>query len=192
MNELETIQKSQLLDDVTFIHEHSEQLQQTLLKQQMFRTKTEMNISVLNGIDHPTPASKYWQCVREQAGMYGSLIQMSFDYRRKAYEVEKLRMPGASTLARIEIEEGEYAMFNMRMQAQDRLREIEMWQNKMDELDDGSFDTENVDTHQLESYNKRFRLQAEIMGANGSPVENSNLLGQLRTSEQLLNNKAIS
>ncbi len=32
-------------------------------KRQVFRTETEMRLSVLNDGKHPTPASKYWQAV---------------------------------------------------------------------------------------------------------------------------------
>ena len=34
-------------------------------KKQIFRTETEMRVSVLNDAKHPTNASKYWQSVRE-------------------------------------------------------------------------------------------------------------------------------
>ena len=36
-------------------------------KKQVYRTETEMRLSVLNDAKHPTPAAKYWQSVREQS-----------------------------------------------------------------------------------------------------------------------------
>ena len=43
-----------------------EELTDTWTKKQIFRTETEMRVSVLNDGKHPTQASKYWQSVREQ------------------------------------------------------------------------------------------------------------------------------
>ena len=54
------------------------QLQTELLenwsKRQIWRTETEMEVSVLNDHKHPTRASKYWQCIREQAVFFENLI----------------------------------------------------------------------------------------------------------------------
>ena len=47
-----------------FLSELKEELQDTIQKVQKYRTETEMRVSVLNDASHPTPASKYWQCVR--------------------------------------------------------------------------------------------------------------------------------
>ena len=59
-------------------------------KKQIFRTETEMRISVLNDAKHPTPASKYWQSVREQSAHFDAMMGLSFDLRRNT--VEKLRL----------------------------------------------------------------------------------------------------
>jgi hypothetical protein len=58
-----------------------------------------------------------------------------------------------------------------------------MWSKIKNELDDGSFDTRNVNTHQLISYTVQFAL----MAANTDPAqmtgpESQNLLGQLQSS----------
>ena len=50
------------------------ELQDTWIKNQMFRTETEMRVSVLNDLKHPTVAAKYWQAVREQNVMFEQLI----------------------------------------------------------------------------------------------------------------------
>ena len=42
------------------------ELRDTWNKKQIFRTETEMRMSVLQDYKYPTKASKYWQCVREQ------------------------------------------------------------------------------------------------------------------------------
>jgi hypothetical protein len=42
----------------------------------------------------------------------------------------------------------------MELTAKDRMREIRLWSQLKKEVDDGTFDKENVNTHQLESYHK--------------------------------------
>ncbi len=51
-------------------------------KKQIFRTETEMRVSVLNDGKHPTHASKYWQSVREMSAQFNALVDMSFDIKR--------------------------------------------------------------------------------------------------------------
>ena len=51
-------------EDAQKIIELKDELTDTWTKKQIFRTETEMRISVLNDCKHPTAASKYWQSVR--------------------------------------------------------------------------------------------------------------------------------
>ena len=51
-------------------------------KRQVFRTETEMRLSVLNDGKHPTPAAKYWQAVREQSVFFDNMMALSFEFRR--------------------------------------------------------------------------------------------------------------
>ena len=60
-------------------------------KKQIFRTETEMRISVLNDAKHPTDASKYWQSVREMGAMFDALMGLSFDMRKNAVVAERLQ-----------------------------------------------------------------------------------------------------
>src|SRR6056300_996898 len=66
------------------------ELKDTWTKKQIFRTETEMRISVLNDGKHPTQASKYWQSVREQNAMFEALMGLSFDLRRQ--EIKRLKL----------------------------------------------------------------------------------------------------
>ena len=61
------ITQSSILEqkDIDSISEMSDELKETFLKVQVFRTRTEMEVSVLNDTNFPTHASKYWQSVRE-------------------------------------------------------------------------------------------------------------------------------
>ena len=68
-----------------------EELRDTWTKKQIFRTETEMRFSVLNDMKYPTPASKYWQCVREQNVYLENLMTLSFEYRRNEVKIKKLQ-----------------------------------------------------------------------------------------------------
>ena len=59
-------------------------------KKQIFRTETEMRVSVLNDAKHPTSGSKYWQSVREMSAHFDAMMGLSFDLRRNAVERLKL------------------------------------------------------------------------------------------------------
>ena len=53
-------------DDLMSVANLSKELQRVFEVKQVWRTETEMRYSVLNDVSFPTPASKYWQAVREQ------------------------------------------------------------------------------------------------------------------------------
>jgi hypothetical protein len=65
------------------------------------------------------------------------------------------------------------------------MREINMWSNLKKEFDDGSFDTKNVNTHQLESYHQIMKNKAETLTSGSSQPEVFNVLGQLQTIERV-------
>ena len=68
----------------------ADELEDTFRKRQVWRTRTEMMFSVLDDSRHPTPASKYWQCVREQSVFYEQLVQLSFAYRKNNVAILEL------------------------------------------------------------------------------------------------------
>ena len=88
----EEIHLNNLLDpnDISSFKEIVEELRDTWSKKQIFRTETEARISVLQDGKHPTPACKYWQCVREQNVFLESLMSLSFDYRRTNAKIKWL------------------------------------------------------------------------------------------------------
>jgi hypothetical protein len=73
----------------------------------------------------------------------------------------------------------------MELVAKDRMREINMWSKLKKELDDGSFDTKNVNTHQLDSYHKTMLNKAETLTSGSSQPEVFNVVGQLHTIERI-------
>ena len=152
-----------LLDssDVVSFKKMTEELRDTWTKKQIFRTETEMRFSVLNDFKYPTKASKYWQCVREQNVYLEQLMTLSFEHRRNEAKIKQLeRKLDKETdeykkeLYKIDLDEKKFSKVSMELTAKDRMREIKLWSNIKQEVDDGSFDKDDVNTHQLESYHK--------------------------------------
>ena len=184
-------------NDVTDFKSMVEELRDTWTKKQIFRTETEMRFSVLNDMKYPTKAAKYWQCVREQNVYLENLMSLSFDYRRTEVKLKRLKQKLAEEtdelkkeLIQIDIDEKTYAKANMELTAKDRMREIRLWSKLKKEVDDGTFDKENVNTHQLESYHKVMINRKNTLTPGSSQPEVFNVLGQLETIERVKKEKA--
>jgi len=162
-------------NDLTTVAELSKELQRVFEVKQVWRTETEMRYSVLNDTSFPTPASKYWQCVREQDVFFGNLIQLSCDYQKTQGELELLecdyddikgkskRSQAERKVKDAEIKEKKFSLMNMRLMAHDRVREIELWENlKNEQLEKGDFDINDVNKHQKDSYKKRWQEEMKV------------------------------
>ena len=183
-----------LLDpnDVKEFKEMTEELRDTWTKKQVFRTETEMRMSVLQDAKYPTKASKYWQCVREQNVFLENLMSLSFDARRNEVKLKRLQEklkteedPLKRELLQIDIDEKTYSVANMQLVAKDRMREIKLWSTLKKEFDDGTFDTQDVNRHQLDSYHLIMKNKAETLTSGSSQPEVFNVLGQLNTIERV-------
>jgi hypothetical protein len=179
-------------EDVSKFRELTSELRDTWTKKQVFRTETEMRMSVLQDAKYPTKASKYWQCVREQNVFLENLMSLSFDARRNEVKLKKLKQklekeedPIKQELLQIDIDEKTYSVANMQLVARDRMREIKLWSALKKEFDDGSFDTKDVNRHQLDSYAIIMKNKAETLTAGSSQPEVFNVLGQLQTIERV-------
>ena len=179
-------------EDVSVFKEMTEELRDTWTKKQMFRTETEMSFSVLNDAKYPTKAAKYWQCVREQNVFLENLMTLSFDFRRTEVKIkrlqEKLNKEEDSLkreLLQIDIDEKVYGKASMQLVARDRMREIKLWSKFKKQFDDGSFDTKDVNTHQLNSYHLTMKNKAETLTQGSSQPEVFNVLGQLQSIERI-------
>ena len=73
----------------------------------------------------------------------------------------------------------------MQLVARDRMREIKLWSKFKKKFDDGSFDTKNVNTHQLNSYHLIMKNKAETLTSGSSQPEVFNVLGQLQSIERI-------
>jgi len=179
-------------EDVSVFKEMTEELRDTWTKKQMFRTETEMSFSVLNDAKYPTKAAKYWQCVREQNVFLENLMSLSFDYRRIEVKIKRLQEkldneshPLKKELLQIDIDEKIYNKASMQLVARDRMREIKLWSKFKKKFDDGSFDTKDVNTHQLHSYHLTMKNKAETLTEGSSQPEVFNVLGQLQSIERI-------
>lgn len=171
----------------------TEELKDAYFKRQIFRTETEARISVLNDGEHPTNASKYWQAVREQTMMLDQLAILSFEMRRQEVRLEKLKkklLQSTDELekAELQIDIDEIMFFKIQSEqnAKDRVREIQMWSKLKAEVNDGSFDTQNVNAHQLDSYRKILENRASVATNFSSPSELMNIAGPLSTAKRQL------
>ena len=176
----------------------TEELRDTWTKKQMFRTETEMQFSVLNDAKYPTKAAKYWQCVREQNVFLENLMTLSFDYRRAEVKQKRLEQklekeedPLKRELLQIDIDEKTFSKASMQLVARDRMREIKTWSKFKKKFDDGSFDTKNVNTHQLNSYHLTMKNKAETLTQGSSQPEVFNVLGQLQSIERIKKDLAL-
>lgn len=172
-----------------------EELADNWHKKQIFRTETEMRVSVLNDAKHPTPASKYWQSVREMSAHFDAMMGLSFDLRRNT--VERLRLERKMQKAiekgddlkimdlEIDLDQNLYAKANMEQVAHDRVRELKTWSKIKSELNDGSFDDQNVNTHQARSLKLTLQNRVQALGPQSSPSEVINAVGPLQTVERL-------
>ena len=183
-----------LLDpsDVKAFKEMTAELRDTWTKKQVFRTETEMRMSVLQDMKYPTKAAKYWQCVREQNVFLENLMSLSFDCRRSEAKVKWLEKKIETEQDeyklekyKIDLDEARYGLANMQLVAKDRMREIKLWSTLKKEFDDGTFDTQDVNRHQLESYHHIMKNKAETLTSGSSQPEVFNVLGQLKTIERV-------
>jgi len=179
-------------EQVKKFKEMTNELRDTWTKKQMFRTKTEMEFSVLNDAKYPTNAAKYWQCVREQNTHMENLMHLSFDYRKNEIEIKKLHKKLEEEkdelekeMIKVEIDEKTYSKASMQLVAGHRMREVTEWSNFKKIYNDGTFDDKNVDTHQLLSYKKIMKNRKNTLTPGSSQPEVFNVLGQMQTIERV-------
>jgi len=179
-------------EDVKEFKAMTSELRDTWTKKQVFRTETEMRMSVLQDMKYPTKAAKYWQCVREQNVFLENLMSLSFDCRRSEAKLKWLEKKIETEQDeyklekyKIDLDEARYGLANMQLVARDRMREIKLWSTLKKEFDDGTFDTKDVNRHQLDSYHMIMKNKAETLTSGSSQPEVFNVLGQLKSIERV-------
>ena len=178
--------------DLTDFKDMVDELRDTWIKKQVFRTETEARFSVLQDNNHPTKAAKYWQCVKEQSVFLENLMSLSFEYRRSEAEIKLLEKKIKEEkdeykleCYQIDLDEKKYGKASMELVAKDRMREIKMWSKLKKEFNDGSFNDKDVNQHQLESYGMQYHEKAKTLNANSSESEIFNVMGQLQSLQRI-------
>ena len=180
------------IEELKDLKEMSSELKDTWTKKQMFRTETEARFSVLQDNRYTTPAAKYWQCVREQSSYIDNLMTLSFEYRRNQAKINKLEKQietekdeHEKVNFEIDLDECRFIKASMERQAHHRMREIKMWSKLKKEFNDGSFDTKDVNQHQLESYGRQYAIKAQNLTENSDDADKFNVLGQLESLQRI-------
>jgi hypothetical protein len=193
----------------------TENMERAFQHSQVFRTPTEMRISVLNDLKFPTPASKYYQSLREMNVHQCELVGLLYDYEQKKEdmkiiqaeameiqeqlendnlkEYERIKLEAKLNKKSIEIRKENFNLKTLKRVADGRKEEIKNWNRILDELrpilEHANIPTDNVDAHQKVSYCIRFIRQAmNSLGSNAqmSGAEINNLLGQLGTTMKVV------
>jgi hypothetical protein len=187
-------------EDFDSLKEMAEELQDTFVKTQVFRTRTEMEVSVLNDLKFPTSSLKYWQSMREQNVMFTELVSLSYDYRRNLIEIQILERDIVNedddlkrALLKVDLDQKIFRSKEQERVAKARARELKAWSEiKVREAQQMTpADLADVDNSQLIGYTKRWIKQSIAMGGGGSPPERQNLLGQLRSGIQCCIEKGV-
>lgn len=181
--------------DAQIVLELKEELTDNWLKKQIFRTETEMRVSVLNDAKHPTNASKYWQSVREMSTQFDAMMSLSFNLRRNSIKRLKLEAKLERAIesgdklkimsVQVDLDENLFNKAKMEQFAKDRVRELQEWSKIKNELSDGSFDDKNPNTHQAESLMLTLENRVKSLGPNDGSAEIINAIGPLQTIKKL-------
>jgi hypothetical protein len=185
---------------------------------QLFRSRVEMEVSVLNDMRHPTPDAKYWQSIREQNVHFSELVGLSYEYRKCVQKIKILQseidelehqikttkdMPTFSLskieakieIKRIDIERHKWGLINMTKTARNRIREVTHWADIIAKLKPNmNYSQDTYEEHQWEALRLRFQRQLDAVKAGKakmSPGEASNLMGLMNTMERVIQGRGV-
>ena len=199
MNNLSIL--SSILEKKEFkeIYSIKEELSDAWHKKQIFRTDTEARHGVLNDFKYPTKAAKYWQAVKEQVVHFDELFSLSFSLQRKYIDLEEIedQLDNAALSSfeerRLKIDRDEclFSIASGKQVAKDRVREVLQWSRIKEEINDGSFDDKDVNTHQKESLFKSVLNRATVASDDISTEERLTIKGILHSLGNYPANKEI-
>ncbi len=193
------IQQSSILgdDDLATLAALGSELAHTWRTAQMFRTRTEMEVSVLNDIKRPTTDAKYWQATREQDVHLGELVSLSYEYRKVLLGLRRLERQLAAEQDEIErealaleIEHQTWIAQQMERVAHHRIRELREWSEIKAQLEPQlRHGTDDVNAHQLEAMRARFEAEASLVTASTPVADARNILGLAATARRVTENR---
>lgn len=192
--------------DKQFFEDNRELFERSTDIVQMFRTPTEMRISVLNDLDNPTPDAKYWQLQREVNAHYNEVKKAEFDMRRNILKLKRLTTEQSQlNIAykgtsyrnntniydsitfedkQVDIDELKWSIENLKKATAARIEELRNWKQIQEQLKPQmEFSDSNPDEHQLISYTRKFIMQAmTLQQSKASATEAKNILAHVYTS----------
>jgi len=188
----------------------SASMEKAFFNSQVFRTFTEVVISVLNDVRFPTIASKYYQALREMKVHSTELVFLLYEYEttkedlkileadvldlkeqleNATKESDKIRLTSSIKKKQIEMAKIAFTLKEMKKTADGRKKEIMQWNQLMNEFEPllikEGIPLDDPNAHQLISYTIRFIKQmvsALLTKSEFEPGEAANLIGQLSTS----------
>jgi hypothetical protein len=143
-------------DDVKFLHSNSKEFLDRYRRRSLFRSRFEMDALVLNDAEHPTPDSKYWQAIGEQAVHVSELIRLGYNSKKTEAEVKRLKAEIKELESKkadskkdyiveqceadieykeVEIDEKQYGQLEAKKVAQERIKEIRNWEDIIPNLE---------------------------------------------------------
>jgi len=176
---------------------------------QKFRTPTEMQVSVLNDFDNPTPDAKYWQLQREVTVQYQEIKHAEFEARKILLDIRKLKLEQNMLKVdgkfnneldeieylkkQVEIEEKEFGLENLKKMTAARVEELRNWKTIQSSLKPQlEYSDSDPDQHQFISYARKFIMQAVALPhSKASAAEAKNILGHLYTTVKLAKRKGL-
>ena len=182
-NEITILKDNKLISDsnISFIVDHKEQFEKRLRTRSLFRSKFEMEASVLREDEHPTIDSKYWQAIGEQIVQFQELIILSFENGKheadldlleaeieelenelltadKNYEIKKIK--AKIKKKNIELEQGKFNSVLQKKTAKERMKEIVTWEDIINDLEPNlTHGSEDFELHHPERYLKRYQIK---------------------------------
>jgi len=117
---------------------------------------------------------------------------LSFEYRRNNAKIKWLEKKIETETDeyklekyKIDIDECRFTKASLEKNAHHRMREIKMWSKLKKEFDDGSFDTQDVNQHQLDSYGIMYSQRAQQLTENTPEPEKFNIIGQFQSLQRI-------
>mgnify|MGYP003143781231 CR=1 FL=1 len=107
------------------------------------------------------------------------------DIKKTKKELEKSTDSLEAELKQIDLDEKTYRQASLELVAKDRMREIEHWSRLKKELDDGTFDTKNVNTHQTKAYTGFLANKKKSLRETTAAEDVFNVMTQLSTLHRL-------
>lgn len=184
-NEIDTLKNTELISksEFSFINANQKRFEKRLRTRSLYRSRFEMESSVLRNDEHPTVDSKYWQAIGEQTVQLQELITLGYEngkheadlelieadveeleYKlqltKKGYEKKKIK--AKIKRKKIELEQGKFNSVLQKKTAKERVREIITWEDIIGKLEPNLvYGSEDFELHHPERYLKRYQIKMD-------------------------------